>query len=100
MPSSKNYVRNYAQEDSNDSAKRKHQRVVRNTARRLLEKKGVVHEGDGKDVDHIRPLSHGGSGLSLSNLRIVSASNNRSFKRNSKGALVSQTSTKERKGRK
>lgn len=45
-------------------------------------KAGKVHKGDGKDVDHIKPLSKGGS-ASDSNLRVVSAHANRSFARTS-----------------
>jgi hypothetical protein len=60
-------------------------------------KEGLVHKGDGKDVDHIKPLSKGGDPLKKSNLRVVTASANRSFSRNADGSLKSQTSKKERK---
>lgn len=77
-----------------------HARVLRNKARRELMKEGLVHKGDGKEVDHIKPLSKGGS-EARSNLRVVSAAENDSFKRNSKKQLVSQTSDREkRRGRK
>lgn len=56
-------------------------RVARNKARRMLEAEGKVHKGDGKDVDHKKPLSKGGA-TTRSNLRIKSASANRSFERN------------------
>jgi hypothetical protein len=56
-------------------------RAKRNKARADMEKVGKVHKGDGKDVDHKRPLSKGGS-TSKSNLAVKSASANRSFKRN------------------
>lgn len=56
-------------------------RAARNKARAEMTKKGLVHKGDGKDVDHINPLSKGGS-TGTSNLRVKSASANRSFKRN------------------
>ena len=36
MPSSPNYVRNYKQENSNDSPKRKKNRALNNKARRRL----------------------------------------------------------------
>lgn len=74
-------------------------RVERNKARRIMEEAGLVHKGDGKQVDHIVPLSKGGK-TTRSNLRVVSASANDSFKRNSKRQLVSQTSTRERKKKK
>lgn len=50
------------------------------------------------DVDHIKPISHGGTNDSK-NLRVVSPGKNRSFKRDSKSRLVSQTSDRERKGK-
>jgi len=74
----------------------KKRRAEQNAARREMEKAGLVHKGDGKDVDHKRPLSHGGS-TGRSNLRVVPASENRSFSRNKDGSLKNQTSKKERK---
>lgn len=53
-------------------------RSANNQARASLTKEGVVHKGDGKDVDHKRPLRSGG-GNSRSNLRAVSASRNRGW---------------------
>lgn len=47
----------------------------------MLEAEGVVHKGDGKDVDHKLPLSKGGK-TTRSNLKAVPASKNRSFPRN------------------
>ena len=74
-------------------------RVERNKARAILMKAGKVHKGDGKEVDHIKPISKGGKTV-MSNLRVVTASANDSFKRDSKRRLVSQTSTREaRRGR-
>lgn len=61
-------------------------------------KKGLAHKGDGKDVDHIHPLSKGGKNVD-SNLRVVPRSENRSFSRNSDGSLKSQTSKNERIGK-
>jgi hypothetical protein len=74
----------------------KKKRAEQNAARREMEKKGLVHKGDGKDVDHKRPLSKGGTN-SGSNLRAVSASSNRSFERNKDGSLKSQISKRERR---
>lgn len=74
-------------------------REERNRARAMMMKKGLVHKGDGMEVDHIKPLSKGGKTV-MSNLRVLTASANDSFKRNSKRQLVSQTSTREaRRGR-
>lgn len=97
MPSSPGYKRNYKQENIYKSTPEQiHARVLRNKARREAMAAGVVHKGDGKEVDHIKPLSKGGSGA-RSNLRVVTAAANDSFRRNSKGALVSQTSKRERR---
>lgn len=95
MPSSPNYVRDYKQENKYKSTPEQiHRRVLRNRARREALREGLVHKGDNKQVDHIKPLDKGGSNAK-SNQRVVSASENESFRRNSKGGLVSQTSKKE-----
>ncbi len=57
-------------------------RVARNKARRELMEAGVVEKGDGKEVDHIKPLSKGGTNA-RSNLRVKSAKDNRSYPRRS-----------------
>ncbi len=61
-------------------------RAKRNSARRMLEEEGKVSKGDGKDVDHKKPLSKGG-GNGKSNLRVTSKSSNRSFARKKNGAM-------------
>ena len=66
-------------------------RVEQNKARRMMEKAGKVHKGDGKDVDHTTPLSKGGK-TTRSNLRVVSRSSNRSFSRRADGSMLPQTS--------
>lgn len=71
-------------------------RSERTTARRQANAAGITHKGDGKDLDHIQPLSKGGKNVK-SNLRVVPASVNRSFSRNSDGSLKSQTSKREAK---
>lgn len=71
-------------------------RSERTTLRREANAAGVTHKGDGKDLDHIKPLSKGGSNT-LSNARAVSKTANRSFSRNANGSLKSQTSKAERK---
>ena len=86
MPSSKNYVRDYKQEARTESPERKKQRAERNAARQTLEHMGLVHKGDGKDVDHKVPLSKGGSN-SPSNWRVRSAHANRSYPRTKTGAM-------------
>ena len=78
--------RNYQQEYANDSPERRKQRAMRNKARRMLMREGLVKKGDGKDVDHKKPLSQGG-GVQRGNLRVQSAHANRSYKRTSSGAI-------------
>jgi len=56
-------------------------RVMRNKARREAIREGRVKKGDGKEIDHITPLSKGGSNTK-SNTRIRSKSQNSSFSRN------------------
>lgn len=57
-------------------------RVARNKARREAIREGKVAVGDGKELDHIRPLSKGGTNAK-SNIRITTKSKNSSFSRNS-----------------
>ena len=49
-----------------------------NEARAKLVKAGLVKKGDGKDVDHKKPLRAGG-GNSRSNLRVLPKSTNRAW---------------------
>lgn len=78
----KRMTRNYAKEYANyqGSEEQKKKRAKRNAARRELTKEGVVHKGDGKDVDHKTPIAKGG-GNERGNLRAVPKAKNRSFKR-------------------
>ena len=80
----RNYKKEYENYDGTEAVKKK--RAQRNKARRMLEREGVVHKGDGKDVDHKTPLSKGGATV-RSNLRAKPASMNRSYKRNSDGSI-------------
>ena len=54
-------------------------RVLNNAARREAMDKGLVHKGDGKDVDHKRMLDEGG-GNTPGNLRVVDESKNRAWR--------------------
>lgn len=54
-------------------------RSMRNEARKKLAKAGLVSKGDGKDVDHIKPVRSGGSNA-RSNLRVMSRSKNRAWR--------------------
>lgn len=53
-------------------------RAMNNAARRELMKEGLVKKGDGKDVDHKKPLRSGGTNA-RSNLRVVPKSVNRAW---------------------
>lgn len=64
----------------NSSPEQKKRRAERNAARRLMEKKGAVRKGDGKDVDH---RNHDTSDKSAKNLRVMSKSANRAKNQNS-----------------
>lgn len=88
MPFMRNGKRDYKREVALYTSKPevKKKRAEQNAARRTMERKGLVHKGDGKDVDHKRALSKGGSNSS-SNLRVVSAHQNRSFSRNKDGSM-------------
>ena len=81
-------MRDYKQEYASYHAKPEQikNRAQRNKARGMLESEGVVHKGDGKDVDHKRPLSKGGT-TTRSNIVAKPKSANRSFKRTSSGAM-------------
>lgn len=57
------------------SPARKKARAARNKARREAERDGKVKKGDGKHVDHKKPLSQGGS-TAKSNTRVRSAKAN------------------------
>lgn len=66
-------------------------RAARERARYHMDKDGVDRKG--KDIDHITPLSKGGTN-SRSNLRLVAPSTNRSFKRNSDRSVKKNASNK------
>ena len=90
-------VRDYSQQAQyNATAEATSKRVANNAARASAIKAGKTRVGDGKDVDHKTPLSKGGSNAP-SNLRVVKASENRSFARTSSSGVKSQTSKRERK---
>ena len=73
----------------------KKNRAARNAARAKMMKLGKVHKGDGKDVAHVKAADKGGT--IKDGVRVESKSANRSFRRDGKGNLVSETSKKERK---
>lgn len=94
MPSkTRDYKREYATYQGTEEQKKN--RAMRNAARRKMVQAGKAHKGDGKDVGHVVALDKGGS--NKNGLRMVSKSANRSFDRDAKKNLVSETSPRERK---
>lgn len=81
----RDYKREYALYHSKPEQKKN--RAARNSARAAMAASGKVRKGDGKDVDHKRPLSKGGSN-GTSNLRVVSAHKNRSYKRKKDSSMA------------
>lgn len=69
--STRNYKKEYARDHA--SPKQRKHRSMRNKARRKL----GLKKGDGKEVDHKKPLSKGG-GNGRSNLKVTSLKANRS----------------------
>ena len=70
--SGRNQKKETAYENEPDQVRR---RVARNKARRAAEKKGLVHKGDGKELDHVG--SHRTGSLDRVPTRVVSRSANR-----------------------
>lgn len=60
----------------------KEKRAARNRARRKAEKEGKVKKGDGKDVDHVKPLRKDSKATKT---RVVSAAKNRAWRKGKKG---------------
>ena len=59
-------------------------REMRNQARAELMKDGKVKKGDGKDVDHKKPLKNGGTNAA-SNLAVKSQTANRGWRKGKSG---------------
>ena len=93
-------ARNYRDEYDKyqGTPEQKKNRAKRNTARAKLAKVGKVKKGDGMDVAHVRAFDKGGT--NGDGLRVEPKAKNRSFKRDSKGNLVSEVSARERKRKK
>ena len=99
----KNKPRPYKKEYQQQKAREENpSRMERQRARRAMDKKGKDLNGngkadmrEGKDIAHKRALSKGGK--NKHGVTIQSKSKNRSFRRNSQGKLVSETSKRERK---
>ena len=97
MPYMKNGKRNYSLEYDlyHSRPEQRKNRSERTIARNQANADGRTSRGDGKDLDHIKPLSKGGSNAK-SNTRVTTQSSNRSFARNKDGSLKSQRSKRER----
>lgn len=85
--------RDYRKERLAESPQRRKDRAKRNKARRELMREGKVKKGDGKVVNHKKPLSKGG-GTSRSNLSVQSKR-----KSNSEGGKLQPRSGKAKGGR-
>ena len=70
----RDYKEEYRKYHSKPSYRKKRSKLV--TLRREGERKGIVKKGDGKDLDHIKAKSNGGSD-SWKNIRAISKSKNR-----------------------
>jgi hypothetical protein len=98
-----NKPRPYAKEYQQQKARGEHEnRMERQKARRAMDKEGKDANGngkadkrEGKDIAHRKALDNGGS--NKDGVYVTTAAKNRSFKRDSKGNLVSETSKRERK---
>ena len=93
------YKHEYEMQKKRDELPR---RMERQRARRALDKKlpdkngnGEADAREGKDVAHRKALDKGGS--NKDGVYITTAAKNRSFKRDGKSNLVSETSKRERK---
>lgn len=58
----------------NSTPEQRKRRAERNRTRYLMEKKGLVHKGDGNDVDH---KDHNTANMSMNNLAVQSKHVNR-----------------------
>ena len=97
-PKTGKMVRDYERENKlyNSRPEQRKARSERTVLPNQANAAGITSKGDGKDLDHVKPLSKGGANK-LSNTRVTSKSANRSFSRNADGSLRSQTSKRERK---
>ena len=97
-----NKPRPYAKEYEQEKSRGEHERrMERQRARRAIDKKfadknknGKADIREGRDVAHVKALDKGGS--NKNGLFIESQHGNRSFKRDSKGNLVSERAKKEK----
>lgn len=91
-PKDRNYKRDWQMEKKRGK-KALEAKLARQTARRAYDAKGIDRKG--KDIDHTQALSDGGS-TSLSNTRLRTPSQNRSFYRNSDHTVKRNTPKKKK----
>jgi len=99
----KNKPRPYKKEYQQQKSRGEHaDRMERQRARRKIDKtskdangNGKADKREGKDIAHRKALSKGGK--NKHGVTVQSKSKNRSFRRDSSGKLVSETSKRERK---
>ena len=100
MPFMTNGKRDYSKELKWEHTKKKNRvkdRAQRNSARAAVAKaKGTSPTKLKGDVGHKKAVSKGGQN-GLANLFLQNPGQNRSFSRNAKGAMTSETSKRERK---
>lgn len=77
MTNKRDYKKEYA--EYHGKPEQIQNRAERVKARRMMEKTGAVTKGDGKDVDHKKPLRSGGT-TTKNNLRVRSVKANRGDK--------------------
>lgn len=65
----------------NSQPEQKKRRAERNHSRAIMERKGAVRKGDGKDVDH---RNHNTADKSAKNLSVMSKSKNRALNQHDK----------------
>ncbi|MDE2102745.1 MAG: HNH endonuclease [Patescibacteria group bacterium] len=78
-PTKRKYMAQYEETPANIK-----KREERNKARYDLEQEGKVKKGDGKEVDHIKPLGAGGRNTPA-NQRVISAKENRGWRKGESG---------------
>lgn len=94
-------ARDYKRENEVTKSKPKNiaKRVERNKARRKAIRDGLVSVGDGKELDHIKPISKGGTS-NKSNIRLTTKSQNSSFDRNPDKSVKKNRLNKKKKKKK
>lgn len=78
MTKERDYAKEYAR--YHGKPEKIKERAQRNAARKTMVKAGAAKKGDGKDVDHAKPIRSGG-GNSRSNLRMSTVAKNRGWRK-------------------